>query len=68
MAITESVAKLYEELDALVVAGKTEEAKDLLTSRMSELPEDLRAEIMLDMFAEGLETAMGNFEGEAAQQ
>ena len=60
--LPDSVAKLYEELNALVAAGKEEEAKDLLVARMSDLPEDLRADIMLDMFADGLESVIQRFE------
>jgi hypothetical protein len=49
------IQDLYAKLRQLREAGKEEEARALLTSRISELPEELRAEIMLEMFTDALE-------------
>jgi hypothetical protein len=53
--MTLDIQDLYAKLRELREAGKEEEARTLLTSRISELPEELRAEIMLEMFADALE-------------
>jgi hypothetical protein len=49
------IRELYARLRELNEAGREGEARALLTGRLSELPEDLRAEIMLEMFADALE-------------
>jgi hypothetical protein len=49
------IQDLYAKLRELREAGKEEEARTLLTRSLSELPEELRAEIMLEMFADALE-------------
>jgi hypothetical protein len=49
------IQELYAELRELSEAGREAEARALLAGRLSELPEELRAEIMLDMFADALE-------------
>ena len=51
----EEMNTLYSEVNALQAAGSMGEAKALLMKNLSRLPEDIRANIMLEMFTSSLE-------------
>lgn len=52
---TEQIAKLYENMMRLTAAGKEAEARALLIGSLPRLPEELQAEIMIEMYTESLE-------------
>jgi hypothetical protein len=52
---TEEMNELYSKIAALEARGDTEAAKALLMEHLPRLPENLRTEIMLEMFTSSLE-------------
>lgn len=61
-----TVTEIHEKLEALLAAGKEAEAQAYLLEHLDALPESVRAEIMLDLFADGLEKHVGEIEDRAA--
>lgn len=52
---TEQLNELYKTIAALQAKGDDDGAKALLMKHLADLPEDVRTEIMFDMFTSSLE-------------
>lgn len=59
---TDELAALLDAVEKLRAEGKEDEAKELLRSRLQELPEDVQDRMMFDMFTSALREEMEGLE------
>lgn len=59
---TEQLTAFYDELQKLRAEGKEEEAKEMLRSRLQELPEDVQDRLAFEMFTSALREEMQGLE------